>query len=120
MLDALPFLGSSASVGLMKDLSIEGVVPDDTIREWVLAMSFIPRPDQDMLSSAFELLAHISSDSSINLGVAALTHTYCVQHNDCDQDENIKGGAYKIIKLLENRATKEYQTQGNSTETVWP
>lgn len=116
MLDALPFLGSSASVTLMKDLAMQGAVPDSTVREWVMAMSFIPRPDASMLSSIYELLSNKSGDSSVVLGTAALTHTYCVQNNNCDQEES-GGGAHHIITYLENSATEAYQ-QSNSSETV--
>lgn len=116
MLDALPFLGSSASVTLMKDLAIQGVVPDNTVREWVLAMSFIPRPDKSIMSSIYALLSHKSDDSAVVLGIAALTHTYCVQNGNCDQDESGEN-AHAIITFLEKRATYAYQ-QSNSSETV--
>jgi hypothetical protein len=43
VLDALPMLGSNASVAVMKDIILKNDLPQDVVHDWLLALSFIPR-----------------------------------------------------------------------------
>lgn len=50
ILDALPMLGSNAAVAVMKDIILKNGVPQDVVHDWLLALSFIPRPDLEMIN----------------------------------------------------------------------
>ncbi|KRT82860.1 hypothetical protein AMK59_3749 [Oryctes borbonicus] len=101
VLDALPYLGTSAAVGIMRDTTSES-----TINEWMLSVALIPRPDLKMLEYLFQLLER-SKMPSVSLAVSSLTYTYCIQNSDCTSQEVIAG----IIQLLESRANRAYTSK---------
>ncbi|KAK4871887.1 hypothetical protein RN001_016011 [Aquatica leii] len=109
MLDALPHLGSSAGVALMKDIILNDGVTDDTMYDWMNSIAFISRPNDAMMEAASQLLAHKGSDSTVVLSVTALTHTFCKQNSDCFSNEPIG----QIITLLENQVLENYKNKFN-------
>lgn len=117
MLDALPFLGSSASIALMKDIILRRAVPETTANEWMLAIALTPIPDASMLEAAYELL-RARKDASTVFSASSLAYTYCKQNEDCRWvDASVDG----IIQLLEDRATEAYdshKTDRVTQETV--
>lgn len=102
-MDALPYLGTSAAVGIMRDTSL---MSESTINEWMLSIALIPRPDVKMLEYLLQLLER-NRMPSVSLAVSSLTYTYCIQNADCSSQEVVDG----IIQLLENRAAKAYASK---------
>nr|CAD7398658.1 unnamed protein product [Timema cristinae] len=43
IVDALPFLGSNAAIAVIRDVIIKNGVSKDIIKEWLFALSFVPR-----------------------------------------------------------------------------
>lgn len=118
MLDALPYVKTSGSVTLMKEIIVKKGIPEDTINEWIVSISFIPRPDNDMLKAVADLLNSESFHPNVALGVSSLVHTYCKENGNCKENENIKRiESYlqnKISELI-NKGTKDRITKDNVT-----
>lgn len=104
MKDALPYITSSSSVTLMKDLILRKEVSQSTAEDWLFLMAFIPRPDENMLEPMVDLLKHGSYEPSISFTVSVLTRSYCVQNKDCIYNENVG----EILSILENRILSFY------------
>lgn len=112
-MDALPFLGSNAAVSLMKDIIIDGGVPQETVHEWLMALSFIPRPTERMLVSLIDLLQHNTEDPAVTLSIATVTHSYCRITPNCYASISVQ----EIILQLERRATESYNSRNDGKET---
>lgn len=111
MLDAVPFLGSSGAVKLMKDIIIAKGVPKETAHEWLVAFSFIPRPDESILESLLDLLRHDTEsgkdfDPAVALSVSSVAHSFCRHRSNCADSEAVQD----IVVELEKRAIKAYNS----------
>lgn len=113
MLDALPYLGSSAAVSLMKDSIINNEVSENVMHDWMLAISFIPRPTEGMMETISQLLEQKGNDPSVTLGVSALTHTFCTQNLNCYSNEPTNN----IIQWLENQVVNSYESKVGDRKT---
>ncbi|KAG7155845.1 Apolipophorins-like 6 [Homarus americanus] len=82
--DALPMVGTGASVGVMRDLMVQHQVNDIITNTWLASLSFIPRPDLDTITEAAPLLeAEGPIPADAFLGVGSLVHSYCQDHPGC-------------------------------------
>nr|XP_022900792.1 uncharacterized protein LOC111413892 [Onthophagus taurus] len=106
VLDALPHLGSSASVRLMKNIIIRDGVPLRTTNEWMTSVALIPRPDIHMVEAMQQLLENKYHVATVPLGVSSLTHTFCMQNPDCISREAVE----TIVKHVEERTRSSYET----------
>ncbi|XP_066155546.1 uncharacterized protein Apoltp [Euwallacea fornicatus] len=97
VLEALPYINTAGSLGLMKDLIISGKVPEATVDEWMMTLAFVPNPDIGMMESALVILKERPSSSNIALSVASLSHTFCVLNAECERTTAI----YSIIRHFE-------------------
>ncbi|KAF5300365.1 hypothetical protein FQR65_LT00986 [Abscondita terminalis] len=107
MLDALPHLGSSPGVTLMKDIILNGSISDDTMHDWINSIAFISRPNVAMMEAATQLLVHKGDDANVALSISALAHTFCKQNSNCYDIETIG----QIVKFLENRVMENYENK---------
>lgn len=114
MKDALPYLASSASVALMKDLILRNEVPQNTAEDWLFTMAFIPRPDENMIEPMAELLKQRYNEPSISFSVSALTRSYCVQNRDCIRNDAVRN----ILSVLENRVLSLYEGDKRNRDEV--
>lgn len=112
LLEALPYLGSNAAVSLMTDVILKGGLPEETVREWIVHIALIPRPDASMMNSVSELLQSRDDPSTV-LGIAAITYTYCKQNENCRNDENVDS----IIQKFEERITETYNDRRSDRVT---
>lgn len=103
-LDALPYIKTSASVTLMKDIILKNGVPEDTVNEWIVSMAFIPRPDKDTIAAVATLFNKKPFQANIALGVSSLAHTYCKQNRKCSENEDVTS----IVNTLENHVNEFY------------
>lgn len=110
----------------MKDLILSGKVSEDTINDWMLTISFIPNPDHSMMESVLTILKGKPFSANIALSVAALTHTFCNLHSNCET----KKAVYYIIdhfeqtldELLREDVTHrviEDKVNGDCNFTLW-
>ncbi|XP_060537065.1 uncharacterized protein LOC132708634 isoform X2 [Cylas formicarius] len=89
LLDALPYINTGASVALMKDIILKGGVSENTMKEWMLSIAFIPRPDEEMMDSALMLVKEKTFSANTVLSVASLVHTFCSQNSNCRNIEAV-------------------------------
>ncbi|KAF5274561.1 hypothetical protein FQA39_LY07173 [Lamprigera yunnana] len=107
MFDALPHLGSSASVTLMKDIILNGSISEGIMYDWTNSIAFISRPNEAMMEAASQLLIHKGDHFTVLLSVTALAHTFCKQHRNCFSSDPI----HQITKLLENRVSENSDSE---------
>jgi hypothetical protein len=112
-LDALPYVGSTASVNVMKDIMLRRGVTEETTKEWMMSLAFIPRPDDGMVEAMAQLLQQKPFDANIAFSVTALTHTYCSQHsNNCIETEAVRAIVNNIEKVIfEVYSKKQFNRQ---------
>ncbi|XP_071518164.1 uncharacterized protein [Panulirus ornatus] len=84
--DALPMVGTGASIGVMRDLMELEQVNDIMANTWLNSLAFIPRPDLDAISEAAPLLESRPVAADAFLGVGSLVHTYCRDHPSCHSE----------------------------------
>lgn len=84
---------------------IKNSVNNDIAQKWLTSMSFLPRPDNQTLASLYKMFEakHINSDPIFVFAPTAVVHTYCRNHPDCIENEQVQ----KFVKLLES-VTMEY------------
>ncbi|KAG6459272.1 hypothetical protein O3G_MSEX011302, partial [Manduca sexta] len=104
--DALPYIASTGSVELIKDMIIKGAVDKETRHEWLMSMAMIPRPKLEMLDSMLELLKSQKSDKTVTFTVSSMVHSYC-RHSgkslrECCEEET----PGKILEEFQNIVTE--------------
>lgn len=103
--ESLPFIGTTASVEMMTEEIIKNSVNTDIAQKWLISMSFLPRPDNQMLPSLYKMFKtkHTDSDPTFVFAPTAVVHTYCRNHPNCDENEHVQ----QFVKLLES-VTMQY------------
>jgi len=114
ILDALPMLGSNAAVAVMKDIILKKGVPQDVVHDWLLALSFIPRPDLQTVSIITPLLKWDKADTQFFLSVSAVVRSYCKWNSNCATQAEVAN----IISFLENQANSGCQIKEKSQVTI--
>lgn len=114
VLESLPYIGSAAAVQLMKEQIVQNQVSQMVALSWMTSMSFMTRPDTNMLDTLFELIQYGKSKRlySFTLGASAVAHTFCRQNPDCADVAEIE----TIVKFLENDIRTTVNQIGRRTE----
>lgn len=104
VLESLPFIGSVASVEIMKDLITTSSVkfPEVTSEMediWLNSMFFLPRPEESTINTMFDLIQyyHVNQNPMFVLIPSSVTHTFCKFNSDC---KNV-AAVMNIVKYLE-------------------
>lgn len=106
ILESLPFIGSAASVELMKDLITGNLryseLTKDMYEVWLTSMFYLPRPDENTIETMFSLIKHyeVVRNPALVLIPSSVTHTFCKFHSDCKTVEVV----VNIVKYLEDAA----------------
>jgi len=90
--DAIPMVGTSASVRMIADLINKRHIKDAEAEAWLSSLAFIKNPTKEMISSAAVLLQR-EPTKTVYLPVSAMVNTYCKTHGDCETDVVIQGVA---------------------------
>nr|XP_023014254.1 uncharacterized protein LOC111504019 [Leptinotarsa decemlineata] len=106
LLDALPYVRTSGSVALMRDIIVKKSIPKRTINEWIFSIGFIANPDEETMEAAWNLLEEKTFSPNAALSIASLTHTYCSQHSDCRSTNAVDS----IVNHLENHFLQLYRS----------
>lgn len=115
ILESLPYIGSTASVEMMTQEIIGKTVGNDTAYKWLTSMSFLPRPDEQMLQALYTIIKGdtIDADPIIILAPTAVVHTFCRNHDGCQENEHV----LKYVDYLEGRIMaymkRELSTRAN-------
>lgn len=101
--DAFPFIGTNVAITIMKEAILENSVPDSTAHEWLLSLSFIPRPDEETIELVVPLIDHpkTKNESQYIFSVSSLIHTYCKHNSTCQKNENVQ----KFVSYIEEQVT---------------
>lgn len=104
VLDSLPYISSSASVQVMKDQIVKGLVPKETVSKWMTSLAFLVRPDEEMVDAAYALMEYgrDNPNPDFTLTPTAVAHTFCKYHEECIENESI----VKMLESLEGRITR--------------
>ena len=104
VLGSLPYIGSTASVILMKDLIKKNETNIDVVHEWMYSLFYLPNPEEAVIDAMFSLLEHREIDRNpvYVLVPTSVVHTYCKQHKNCES----KAAVQRIIKYLEQIVLK--------------
>lgn len=113
-LDGLPYIGTSSSVRLMKEIISNGEVPESTVNEWVISIAFTSRPDDDTMEVSARLLEEQTFSPNIALSVASLSHTYCRLYPDCRNNQAVS----TIVQYLESKIRHFYHDYHDSKRDV--
>ena len=121
VLESLPFIGSVASVELMKSLVIDDLKSPDVSPEmeviFLNSMFYLPRPEESTVKTMFDLIEHfeVKPNPIYVLIPSSVTHTFCSFNSDCknvaivmDIVKRLEGIAkVNIAGSLDNKRTYE-------------
>ncbi|XP_053697453.1 uncharacterized protein LOC128744450 [Sabethes cyaneus] len=99
VLESLPYIGSPASVTLMKDQIIKEQIPADLAKKWMESFAYLTRPDEEVLEAMLELLEYgkENGEKSYILSATSVVHTFCAVHADCTNNDAVQS----IVQFLE-------------------
>lgn len=113
VIEALPHIGSSASVRIMceeivkhrqsgtsKFTSSRHRLPVNKVHNWLSSIAQLHRPDEEMLAALGQLMgyARAHNEPKYVLVATAVAHTYCRHHSACDKSPAIR----RIMAFLED------------------
>ncbi|XP_018021013.1 uncharacterized protein LOC108677311 isoform X1 [Hyalella azteca] len=87
--DAVPAVGTPASVALMKHVLITRN-NFERAEEWLRSLAFISRPTKATLEEAAGLLSLPSVQTEAFIGVGALVNAYCLHNRGCQSHVEVK------------------------------
>lgn len=108
VIESLPFIGSVASVELMKDLITGALHSTELTPEieevWMNSMFYLPRPEESTIVTMFSLIQHYETkkNSIYILIPTSVVHTFCKYHSDCRSVVVVMN----IVKYLEGIVEK--------------
>ncbi|XP_063971909.1 uncharacterized protein LOC135159796 [Diachasmimorpha longicaudata] len=134
ILDALPFIGSGASLKVMRDTMSKKMVDKDRSDKWVTAIALVPRPDASTVAALLSLLEleRDMPDSHLTLVYSAVVRAFCqndaamkkwrhreqtggfFQNDDCLSIEGT--GINKFIARLEDTIEKGCAPQSHKLQ----
>lgn len=107
VMESLPFIGSVASVELMKDLIIGKIKSSEVTQEmeevWLNSMFYLPRPEESTIETMFSLIQHYEENQKpiFVLIPSSVVHTFC-KFNECRNLAIVMN----VVKYLEGMAVK--------------
>lgn len=113
VLESLPYIGSPASVTLMKDQIVKDQIPADLAKKWMESFAYLTRPNEDVLEAMLELMEHGKEIGEKNYILAATSvgNTFCKVNPDCDTSDGIQA----IIQFLESNVQEKLQESSTWT-----
>ncbi|XP_050082628.1 uncharacterized protein LOC126569520 [Anopheles aquasalis] len=100
ILASLPYIGSPASVALMKDQIVKREVSSEDARGWMKSLAFLKRPNTEVLDSMLELIEHgktIGDETYYYLPATMVVNTFCQIVPHCEDSESVQS----IVQFLE-------------------
>ncbi|XP_063427202.1 apolipophorins-like [Mytilus trossulus] len=96
-LDAVPMLGTKASLRLITNLINKKEVRGIEANMWLTTLSFIKDPTKEMLNEVKPLISSEDNEEAM-LGVSSLVYAYC-KTNECENDVDIAS----IVASIEDK-----------------
>ncbi|XP_061171948.1 uncharacterized protein LOC133181472, partial [Saccostrea echinata] len=94
-MDAIPMVGTSASVAMLSKMINDDEVTGIEADMWLTTLAFIPSPSKDMIREVHPLL---KKNGKALLAVSSLVNTYC-KTSECENDMDIAN----VISALEDK-----------------
>lgn len=123
IVESLPFIGSVASVELMKDI-ITGVTKTikltPEIEEiWMNSIFYLPRPEESTLTSMFDLIQHYEVDKNpiFVLIPTAVVHTFC-KFNECRNYSIVMNIVRYLEELAANLSGEDLNDKQNNERLI--
>jgi len=88
--DAIPSIGTTASMTLMREMIVNNVVTDTQASMWLTSLAFIREPTKEMLSELKPLLETELPSRKAALSISSLVNSYCRQRADCSDDDAVR------------------------------
>lgn len=129
MLESLPYIGSTASVQIMRDQIVKDAVTTEMAQSWLSSLTFLPRfaflllqlcggeyftlffclkrPDEEVLEVFYSLLKFgaIHGDPKFVLTATTVAHTFCRNHPGCESSKGIQD----IVDFLDTELKSELE-----------
>lgn len=111
ILESLPFIESSASTEIMKDLIVGKLdtfeLNEEMIEKWMNSIFYLPRPDESTIETMFSFIqfyeAKLENSKPVFILIpTSVTHTFCKSHFDCRSVPAVMN----IVKFLETLAMR--------------
>uniref|UniRef100_A0A8W7PWS0 Vitellogenin domain-containing protein n=1 Tax=Anopheles coluzzii TaxID=1518534 RepID=A0A8W7PWS0_ANOCL len=108
ILESLPYIGSAASVTLMKDQIVENNVGPALANKWMESFAFLTRPNEEVLEAMLQLMKHgkESCDQTYLLSGSTVVNTFCKIHSNCGESEAVQA----IVQYLEEELLDTIQS----------
>lgn len=90
----------------MRDQIINEKLTKQMAHDWMTALSFITRPDEETLETFHSILEYAKNrlDAEYTLGATAVVHSFCKHHEACEENLRVQ----QIINLLETEFLNLY------------
>ncbi|XP_055591953.1 uncharacterized protein LOC129743787 [Uranotaenia lowii] len=98
VLESLPYVGSPASVTLMKDQIINEHINKDLAKKWMESFAYLTRPNEEVLEAMLELMEYGKKigEKNFMLAGSSVAHTFCTVQPDCSESEAMQA----IVQFL--------------------
>ncbi|GFR65207.1 apolipophorin [Elysia marginata] len=107
--DALPMVGTSASVQVMVELLLSKEVQGMQAQLWLKSLHFLPEPTEEMVVHAKRLVLSDDHRMTSLLPVTTLVSHYCKSDPDCSSNDNVKLVTEAIRDVLANECQSDDQ-----------
>ncbi|CAI9742929.1 apolipophorins-like [Octopus vulgaris] len=101
-LDAIPMVGTTASVQMIQDLISRKHVTGADAQLWLLSLSFIHHPSKEMIAAISPLLDDSEISGNTILAVSSLASSYCSVRPNCGADTEINDLVGKLVRMIGN------------------
>ncbi|XP_041360319.1 uncharacterized protein LOC121376501 [Gigantopelta aegis] len=112
--DAIPMVGTSASLRLMRQMILSQAVDTNQANMWLTSLAFIQNPTREMLEEIEPLMEFTNVKAKARLSISSLVNNYCNNHATCSDDREVM----KIILDLENDVGACDVTDSNLIDTL--
>ncbi|KAG1669608.1 Apolipophorin [Nymphon striatum] len=96
--DALPSVGTEASVSMMIELIQKKKVSDIEADLWYTSFAFMAKPNLNMLNHVASVLSEPRQQAI--LGISSMVNTYCLSDSECQNKREVKRIITKLTELL--------------------
>ncbi|CAI9743195.1 apolipophorins-like [Octopus vulgaris] len=110
-MDAIPMLGTVASVDFMTSKILNGAVSYNREILWIASFPFIPNPKKTMLEIMRPLIDGTSVWDNTILAVSSVVNSYCQDNPRCADDNAVKEIISVIEKIIGDCKWKEEKPQ---------
>jgi len=99
-MDAVPLVGTAASVAFTRDLLKDGTINGAEADMWLTQLAFIQQPTVQMLAEVKPLLEDGVLRSKAALGVSSLVHKVCTNMVSCQRHPDVAAIVRSIEEML--------------------